>query len=771
MKVESRCGQITVFLSIVLLSVIVLVGVLIDVSRISAGQTQVRRAVASSARSALAQYNTRLKNEFGIFALGISDENRLKEVITGYIAKNLISVYGAGNENITKGRINLYDYRVESLSVTPVFNLSENKAVKNQILEYMKYRAPKEIIEGVWDKLSAVNNASKMSEAFKRKTRVDKLAGRISRSQESLKKNLDGRNGDGRDKGFAVNLFNLNGSLDGLISNYAGLVSQYKSLLNKLRGFDDYDPERSEVLDSLNLTERNLRSVADTIRESHIQAFIKPNEGAAENLNSILRLGIETTAANSDLKGYLEENFPGGSSQEFGDDFKAVMKDDVEKIEELIPGEEEVRKMVDCLSGNSSVLRNTLNIFDTIDGRVRGLNPDNPESFEGLEADEIIRTLSNMVSGYKKLEYDYKRVKKSAGYQDTRKERESEAREKLRTEDKKNKDINIIESGISLQELPSRKKVESREPVEAGEGAAYGEAGYDGNLSELDTAIEFNQNGNFSEKAFGFISSMGGILGKGLKDLRDEIYVDEYIIGTFKNAVPSVKGAGGDEKDRDFRGVNKEERQSFFNCEVEYILHGNPSQNVNKLMTKGQILLIRFGLDTLHVYTDAEKRHLAEGAAAAVAGWWTGGIGVPVFSNLIMCGWGMGEAVKDLDHLMSGEAVPFYKSKGDWELDIGLTKNAAPKSGRRLAFSYYDYLRLLLLIQNPDEKINRLEDLVELDMQKTKKQFKMAGSSTYIRVEAVVSMKYLFLSRLFIPEGVRTRDKRHVFRTVIYEGY
>jgi len=69
MVFKRRSGQVTVMLAVILLAVILLAGVLVDVSRISSGGTLAKSAVKSAARSALADYGSRLKEDYGIFAL------------------------------------------------------------------------------------------------------------------------------------------------------------------------------------------------------------------------------------------------------------------------------------------------------------------------------------------------------------------------------------------------------------------------------------------------------------------------------------------------------------------------------------------------------------------------------------------------------------------------------------------------------------------------------------------------------------------------------
>jgi hypothetical protein len=167
MGVKGERGQITVFLSIILIAVVLIVGVLVDVARLSAAETQVKRAVELAALSVLADYESELKEDYGIFALSTENENQLSEALKSYLEKTLMIksleedkpnpgnymnvLTNNGNNDDKPGQINIYNYRIENIKVTPFFNLTENKVARNQILEYMKYRAPAEIIEGVWN--------------------------------------------------------------------------------------------------------------------------------------------------------------------------------------------------------------------------------------------------------------------------------------------------------------------------------------------------------------------------------------------------------------------------------------------------------------------------------------------------------------------------------------------------------------------------------------------------------------------------------------------
>jgi hypothetical protein len=178
-------------------------------------------------------------------------------------------------------------------------------------------------------------------------------------------------------------------------------------------------------------------------------------------------------------------------------------------------------------------------------------------------------------------------------------------------------------------------------------------------------------------------------------------------------------------------------------------------------------------MNTLYVYSDPQKRIKALEIATAVAGFT--GFGIPVVHNLIMCAWGMAEALQDISDLYQGKKVPFIKTAQSWHTDLvpgGYTVDEkAENQGSLMDFDYHDYLRLLLLVENKEVKMNRIEDLVQLNMQKSNPEFKLNGCNTYMKVNVQVSMRYWFLTKVFIPSKHKTSDGRHLIDIEAWKGY
>ncbi len=828
-------GQISVFFAIVMTGVLLLAGLLTDIARINSGHAMVRRAAESAAASLLADYSSRLKDDYGIFALPCTDTADIEDRFEEYLACCLSIPTG---EEYYMGSTDLFGFRIEKIKVTPIYNLSENGVTKRQILEYMKYRAPGEIVEGFIEKLATIKDVGKMSNAYKQKVGIDKLLGGMDKSQQKLKKNVDGAGGEIEK---FINGFNLNGSwesafndfnsmsdtlqsleasIDSLDSSISALESQLaeekknsgKSEDNKTDDEDDKgegdsnesgsgsesadssgsdgsnESGRSEIkkqLDSLKDERKSLASSKTDItsklgdlwyklRNPMANDYKRANDSALNEITKIAEKGKKAQEAISVLEQFLDNNFS-GEADSLSVEFKEELQTELNGMKELILEGQKAEEMLKDIGSNSSVLESITSQMDEVRTKQGGLT-------SGGLPEAILETVAN----YTGIDYDYSKPEKGDRKEDPRKGKAEELKDAIVS--KLLKDIDYEAAGVAKESLPSFTKVitpdfgsEDSDYIDT-DGATTGISGsnngaalYNGDLEHVgDEADLYDEEGEFQENALELISNIGELVEERTVDLRDNIYMNEYIMGTFKNSVPELINGDRTVKDTNLHGDEKEKIDTFYDSEVEYILNGRSSQMLNNVMTKGELLLVRIGLNTLHVYTDGAKKSKANVIATAVAGIWTGGAGIPVISNLIMCGWGVGEAVIDVNDLMEGKSVPIFKMKGDWRLDIGVASKDGPKTDERLCFNYHDYLRVFLLTVGEDRKLSRIEDLIQLNIGKSKgdqDSFRMSECNTYFRIEAEVSMKYLFITQPFVKKELKTGDGRYVHRVLLYEGY
>ncbi len=129
---EKEKGVITVFLSIIFMALIVFVGVVIDLARITAAERKFQSVLNSSARSVLADYDSELAGSYGIYGLNAGSKS-VKDDFFRYLTVNLKERH--------KG-ISFLDMEVayEDVDIQGMGSLLEEEPFKRQVQEYMKYR-------------------------------------------------------------------------------------------------------------------------------------------------------------------------------------------------------------------------------------------------------------------------------------------------------------------------------------------------------------------------------------------------------------------------------------------------------------------------------------------------------------------------------------------------------------------------------------------------------------------------------------------------------
>lgn len=77
------------------------------------------------------------------------------------------------------------------------------------------------------EKLASFRDVGKMSNAYKQKVGIDKLLGSMDKSQQKLKKNIDGAGGEIE---RFINAFNTNGSWEAAFNEYNSMTDALHSL-------------------------------------------------------------------------------------------------------------------------------------------------------------------------------------------------------------------------------------------------------------------------------------------------------------------------------------------------------------------------------------------------------------------------------------------------------------------------------------------------------------------------------------------------------------
>jgi hypothetical protein len=162
--------------------------------------------------------------------------------------------------------------------------------------------------------------------------------------------------------------------------------------------------------------------------------------------------------------------------------------------------------------------------------------------------------------------------------------------------------------------------------------------------------------------------------------------------------------------------TSQTERGHYFQLgEVEYILCGNDSELANVTEMFSKIFVIRLAINALDAFLKSPVLHpLARLAEALVTGFT--------------------KACADMLRLYMGEAVAIYPSL------------AQP------ALAYSDYLRLFLLQQDKNTQLNRMRQLIQVNLAQSGNSFALKEHSASFKARAEVSINLLFLPALHLDK-------------------
>ena len=199
------------------------------------------------------------------------------------------------------------------------------------------------------------------------------------------------------------------------------------------------------------------------------------------------------------------------------------------------------------------------------------------------------------------------------------------------------------------------------------------------------------------------LSGMGVIDGTDATlSVTDGLLLNEYILCHFGSAVDPDSGSG-------------------LKYPLEEILKGKHSDAANLESLAGELLLIREGINVIHIYRDPALKEQAQTLAAAVAAVILLPEAEPLIEVLLIAGWAFAESLLDVRTLFSGQKIPFVKNTSDWQVGLmQIPAMAADMDAFRKPAStgmgYVDYLRTRLVTVGQDTKVCRMCAMVEHKM-------------------------------------------------------
>jgi hypothetical protein len=797
---------------------------LVDGSRMVSAKAMTQEASDLAIQSALAAYDEKLKQEFGLMAL--DNKADVEAIFKEYLQDTLSASNAEGDQSYSdrlynfsksslgmgesryagKKFLNLYDFSLESSKVTPMYSLANHEVLGNQIVEYSKYR-------GLYILAERLGFLNRIDEIQEKEEENEKAASIIEEKMQ-----IDQKNAEVDQKIKEIN-------------ELIPTLNYYLVQINEIR--DDYRKALFAQMEVISLKASGevidppdrIQSTSDTLdeQEDAVIEYYKKLESITTEI-----LTKATTAKKLTLQNIqrLEE-------------FQAKYKnDDSETVQQLMGDAKEEIDMyhdyyfvdINKLLGNETLF--AINSSDLVDNFTSFLK-DTRERIEKYEdemkgedktyyyyLDESIKTASELKAYYTYTEeYDALKSKIDDKYVDPihPADEYSEASLRKTTADNKAADMNEKKAeqigteanAKSSQSAPTdtRERQKLSDSVYAKlpsktfdpqkEAASYG-----GLISNDIAEIEDN---NTTDLSYSFDTDSGlgnatNLLDKGtsfLADLgeasRDKALTISYICGTFKTRMtgdprftanapeanqtaPYLTGWRylHKEGEWDLTFQPKKDRQTKLTAETEYIIYGFNSDSKNEAAVYATIMGSRFANNLIAYYMNTDFKNACRAASLVASAACEGIIPPTVFFWIFMSAMATAETIQDMGYLIDeGYKIPLIKTKNNTVV-INADGATGIKNYERDKFidvCYEDYLALFLLCKSDEKTLMRVADLVEMNMQLQEKGFKMAKSFTYLRADSKLSIRFLFNSTPQFAEGYEELQGRIPFRNVIYQGY
>ena len=170
-----------------------------------------------------------------------------------------------------------------------------------------------------------------------------------------------------------------------------------------------------------------------------------------------------------------------------------------------------------------------------------------------------------------------------------------------------------------------------------------------------------------------FSSLSTAVIGMGV-DLRDKLYVSDYILSMFSYDTIekefAVKNPGAELKLQSLTLNPIDAKHNFaYGKEVEYVIYGGSNAS-NLTKAYGSIYGIRLGFNLIYAFMDSSIRDTAFAIATPISAATLGVIPVPLIQAAIVIGIACCESALDLVDLRNGESVPLFKNNQTWNCSI-----------------------------------------------------------------------------------------------------
>lgn len=806
-------GSITVFLAITFIFIMAMLGTLIDGARLVEAHSQLYYAADLAATSALAGFNYKLKDRYGLFAY----DGDAGDVINEVVSQNLsLSSGGDASEEFYRY---VYDtvlglFGEEDIAYSQPFDLLQfqNIAVsqpqepttlrnpnefERQILEYIKFRGAVELFQSdiTFDfgefsrEMELASNEAKVDEAMRKlETRLANHVEDEGKYNENLLNPFREKMWDIRDTSYSAVRERLGGD-----RSFSGL-GEVSGLLGEL----SYDLVVAEVIDTCSEAQEALDAM-DQERDQIIRqadAMLGQFSGEGENaayqgqpisaeMLENYKNDLEKIKDHADFRWGKKKNGTGAETH-----YNSSIAQEKERYAKI---KSSTAMVLASIPGYQDEITELLEKLAELEANEPG--PDASKEEKQKYAEEMDRLEKSMhalwseIWGFISAPGERFRPEEMGIFGNTGQLNNLFSWEGGEKADKDKADEWSKQAKKKLESIP--RSYEREIPGDYLLFVDFSEEKDVGPKLDLNTDFKKKSVSEADEMRDGNLKSTNGVkdlfsgIGEFTLDTFDNAMLGLYAIGNFRNALcgeEKVPAAFSHEKGETEKYAenlrNDPNDYAFFeDCEVEYLIKGSRKEQKNYQGIRNELTGIYFTLNwagvrkapTIRAAVEAIAR-AAQAATAAIAGLLTLGLGsgagvIAYYATREACYAALAgiQTSHDLDRLYTGGKVPLIK-KADKDF-CGLSSMvglpiSCKESGGGIPIRYVDYLFIRMVLTGPDRVRMRLQDLVEVSMNSTggdvdtSRPFKLEDEKTEVSVKAQADMPFFFINIMFMAENM-----------------
>lgn len=382
-------GYITVYFSLILLLVLSVVCATVESAHYAGLQVKCRSTAFLALESVFADYSIPLLKDYGLLFLDknygtdqtMAFMNHLKEYMEYHIDPN--------KDLLIKGS-DLFPLSLEEIKVTNQLSAVDygGGILEKEILSYMGYEIPADIVEWILDQLNILEQAKTVTKVFERLSEIEKQADGVDKAVQRMYEHLE-------------TIKRYKNSIEERIDTIEEALEELEEVYDKYRETEDEELE--------NKYERRIKSIKDNI-ERKVKTLIKEQNNllkytdyALKDKESYLSNTRKVMQKLEKTKDEMEIDW-----NDLGEELKDSLTSELEEIQKYSGGVGDVYRVeqtAELLENNKTILEENINrLKEYSSGKINGLE-------QALE--DVRRSLTKYNKENLKLNFDNTPVKRT----------------------------------------------------------------------------------------------------------------------------------------------------------------------------------------------------------------------------------------------------------------------------------------------------------------------------------------------------------------------